>query len=168
MKTLAQASETIERLDAEYWAADERHDQRAKPRLWRLLRKTWEAARKLPARSNADAAIHIRLAAHLLKRLSLGDAFETETEIARLERLAATIGDPDAPQPRFALNWELSELQTCADKVPYIVGEQWISEEVLRHIEAAIAWLGRSRVEHYPGGRTIQYCFPGMIIVTPP
>ena len=97
MKTLAQALPTIERLDAQYWAADERHDQRATRRIGRLLSKAWEAARKLLARSNADAAIHIRLAAHLLKRLSLGDAFETETEIARLERLAATIGDPDVP-----------------------------------------------------------------------
>jgi hypothetical protein len=98
MKTLKQALPTIARLDAEYWAADERHDQRATRRIGRRRSKAREAVKKLPVLSDADAGRKLELAAYLLELL--GSTEYADVEIARLKRLAASIAASDAPRHR--------------------------------------------------------------------
>lgn len=169
MKTLAQALPTIERLDNEYWAADERHDQRATRRIGRRRSKAREAAKKLPVRSNSDAAKHLELAVYLLELL--GSTEYADVEIARLKRLAASIGASATPQHRLTLLTDLNELRVCVsrltedDDLDYV---PILMDEVVPHIEAVIAWLSRSRVEHFPNeGVTVTYVAPGMVVVAP-
>jgi hypothetical protein len=41
-------------------------------------------------------------------------------------------------------------------------------DEVVPLVEAAIAWLSRSRVEHFTDeGVTVTYVAPGMVVVAP-
>jgi hypothetical protein len=169
MKTLRQALPTIERLDAEYWAADERHDRPQIRRLGRLRREAREAAKKLPVLSNADAARRLELAVYLLELL--GSTEYADVEIARLKRLAASIGASATPQHRLKLLTDLNELRVCVsrltedDDLDYV---PILMDEVVPHIEAAIAWLSRSRVEHFPDkGVTVTYMAPGRVMVAP-
>jgi hypothetical protein len=169
MKTLKQALPTIARLDAEYWAADERHDQRATRRIGRLRNKAREAAMKLPVRSDADAARKLELAAYLLELL--GATEYADVEIARLKRLAASIAASDAPRHRLKLLTDLNELRGCVSRLtedgdPFYV--PILLDEVVPLVEAAIAWLSRSRVEHFTDeGVTVTYVAPGMVMVAP-
>jgi hypothetical protein len=153
MKTLAQALPTIARLDAEYWAADERHDQNATRRIGRLRSKAREAAKKLPVLSDADAARKLELA------------------VARLKRLAASIAASDAPRHRLKLLTDLNELRVCVSRLTEDNDPNYVPillDEVVPHIEAVIAWLNRSRVEHFPDeGVTVTYVAPGMVMVAP-
>ena len=167
MNNLSKALPTINRLDAEYWAADERHDQRATRRIGRLRNKAREAAKKLPVLSDADAARKLELAVYLLELL--GSTEYADVEIARLKRLAASIGASDAPRYRLKLLTDLNELRVCVsrltedDDLDYV---PILMDEVVPHIEAVIAWLSRSRVEHFPDkGVTVTYMAPGMVMV---
>jgi hypothetical protein len=165
MKTLAQALPTIKRrLDAEYWAADERHDQRAKRRLGRLRDRAREAAMKLPVRSNADAARKLELATHSLELLGGPDV-----KIARLRRLAASIGASETP--RLKLLTDLDELRVCLSRITEdgdLDYDNILTDEVGPYIKAVITWLSRSRIEHLPNeGLTVTYGAPGMVMVAP-
>jgi hypothetical protein len=169
MNTIEQALQTFKRLDDEYWAADERRVWPQIRRLGRLRHKAREAAKKLPVLSDADAARKLELAAYLLELL--GSSEGADTEIARLKRLAASIGASASPRHRLKLLTDLDELRVCVsrltedhdlDYVPILV------DEVVPYIEAVVAWLSRSRVEHFPNeGVTVTYMAPGMVTVAP-
>jgi hypothetical protein len=167
MKTLEEALPTIERLDNEYWAADERHDQRATRRLGRLRSNARVAAKDLPVFSDADAARKLELAVYLLELL--GSTEYADVEIARLRRLAASIAASDAPRHRLKLLTDLNELRVCVSRLTEDGDPNYVPillDEVVPHIEAVIAWLNRSRVEHFPDdGVTITYVAPGMVMV---
>jgi hypothetical protein len=167
MNKLSEALPTIERLDNEYWAADERRDWPQIRRLGRLRDKAREAAKNFPILSDADAARRLELAVYLLGLL--GSSEGADMEMARLKRLAASTGASAAPRHRLKLLTDLDELRVCVsrltedgdlDYLPILV------DEVVPHIEAAIAWLSRSRVEHFPDeGVTVTYVAPGMVMV---
>jgi hypothetical protein len=164
MKTLAQALPTIERLDAQYWAADERRDL---PQIRRLGRLRDKAREKLPVLSDADAARKLDLAVYLLALLGSGGG--ADTEIARLRRLAASIAASDAPRHRLKLLTDLNELRVCVSRLTEDGDPNYVPillDEVVPHIEAVIAWLSRCRVEHFTDeGVTVTYVAPGMVIV---
>jgi hypothetical protein len=156
MKTLAQALPTIERLDAEYWAADERRDWPQIRRLGRLRNKAREVGKELPILSDADAARKLELAAYLLEPLGGPDV-----EIERLERLATSIGASDT-----ALT-DLYELRVCVLRLTEdgaLDYDHILTDNVVPHIDAVIAWLGRSRAEHE--GVTVTFAAPGGVVVT--
>jgi hypothetical protein len=167
MKTVEQALPMIERLDAQYWAADERHDWPERHRLGGLREKAWEAAKKLPVLSDADAARKLELAEYRLSQLGQGAA---GVEISsRLKQLAAWIGASDTPRHRLKLLTDLDELQVCVSRLTEdgeLDYDHILTDEVAPHIEAVIAWLSRSRVEHFPDeGVTVTYVAPGMVMV---
>jgi hypothetical protein len=61
------------------------------------------------------------------------------------------------PQQRFELHWHLGELASCGSRLPFVDLEQGTLERALPRLEAAIAWLGRARIEHYPEGKAKIY-----------
>jgi hypothetical protein len=140
--------------DNEYWAADERHDQRATRRLGRLRSNAREAAKDLPVLSDADAAMKLQLAAHSLERLGGPDV-----EIERLKRIGTSIGVTPLT--------DLYELRVCVLRLiedGELDCDHILTDNVVPYIEAVIAWLGRSRAEHE--GVTVTFAAPGMAVVT--
>jgi hypothetical protein len=162
VKTLKQALPAIKRLDAQYWAADERRDLPQVRRLGRLHDKARGVAKNLPILSDADAARKLELAAHSLELLGGPDV-----EIERLKRLAASIRA--SATPRLKLLTDADELRVCVSRVTEdreLDYDRILTDNVVPYIEAVIAWLGRPRVEHFPDeGVTVTYAVPGMIMV---
>jgi hypothetical protein len=162
MNVNATMFETIERARDKYWAADEACDFRKRDRLGRRIIELEEAEMAMPARSNADAAAKLRFAAWKLE-LSGGDS--DGVELARLERIAGAIGTSDSPRDQFELHLYLDELRLCALwlRLRTLYG---FEESILRRIEAAIAWLERPRIEHYPSAKArIYYVSPSFTMI---
>jgi hypothetical protein len=155
--------ETTMALRDGYWVADEAGDFRKRDRIGRKITKIEDDARATPARSDGDAATKLQFAAFELGLCSSDDGHSIA---ARIEVIAYVIRAADSPPRRFDLHDHLVELRHHASRLPRIADKPGMLERILALLEAAIAWLERPRIEHYPAARArIYYMLPGFTMV---
>jgi hypothetical protein len=157
--------ETVMALRDEYFAADEACDFPKRDRLGRNITKIEDAEMAAPSRSDGEAATKLQFVAF---ELGLSFSEDACTIAARIRVISGMTRAADSPQRRFDLHDLLAELKRHAERLPRIVDlERGMLERTLPLLEAAIAWLERPRIEHYPSAKArIYYVSRGFTMIS--